>query len=109
MSIIKPMPAYLARLLSPDTTAVTFAPFGVYIKKQYLTDGVTVRHEFIHWRQQWEMALLPFYLWYGIEWSIRRIFGYPYEEVSFEREAYDNDEKITYLDNRLPYSWVKYL
>lgn len=28
---------------------------------------------------------------------------------SFEREAYENQYDITYLDERKPYAWVKYI
>lgn len=40
------------------------------------------------------MLILPFYIWYLIEWLIRLVvnFKMAYMSVSFEREAYRNDD-----------------
>ena len=32
-----------------------------------------------------------------------------YRNLSFEREAYGNENDFEYLKNRKPYSWIKYL
>ena len=55
--------------------------------------------------------LLFFYLWYLIEWLVRiPINGKgAYRSLSFEREAYDNDDNLKYLETRKPFSWFKYL
>ncbi len=72
-----------------------------------------VRHEMIHIRQQREMLVIPFYIWYVLEWLIRLPFygSYAYVNISFEREAYLNDslEYSEYLETRKPFSWFKYL
>lgn len=89
---------------------VTLAPFGIYLKKDYLKDPRIIRHELTHWKQQMEMLIIPFYLWYLIEWCIRLFMkGNAYRNISFEREAYNNDKKIYYLDKRKPFAWTKYL
>lgn len=71
------------------------------------------RHERIHGEQQKEMLLLPFYLWYGIEWLIRlciyRDSHKAYRNISFEQEAYENQEDIMYLERRRHFAWLKYL
>lgn len=72
---------------------------------------VTVNHETIHIKQQQEMLVIPFYLWYGIEFLVK-LFVYgndAYRNLSFEREAYTHEEDMEYLKNRKFYSWIKYL
>jgi len=80
--------------------------------RQELTDRV-VRHEEIHIRQQKEMIVIFFLLWYGIEWLLRLIQYRnrmtAYKNISFEREAYDNMSNIGYLNTRKAYSFIKYI
>lgn len=70
------------------------------------------RHEMIHGAQQKEMLLIFFFLWYGMEWVVRLIqyrnATTAYKNISFEREAYDNQDKTDYLDKRSHYTWAKY-
>ena len=92
---------------------ITLAPFGIYINQKYRTlENVSERtknHESIHWKQQLEMLIIPFYLWYLLEWVIKLfIYGKgAYRNLSFEREAYDNDDNLDYLKTRKKYCWVK--
>lgn len=80
--------------------------------RQELTDRV-IRHEEIHIRQQKEMLVIFFLLWYGIEWLLRLIQYRnrmtAYKNISFEREAYDNMSNIGYLETRKAYSFIKYI
>lgn len=95
-------------------TAMTLWPF-VFIRNEYAWtfDTIKERHENIHGRQQIEMLWVLFLLWYGIEWLVKLIYYRnritAYKNVSFEREAYENQYDITYLDERKPYAWVKYI
>lgn len=70
-----------------------------------------INHESIHIKQQEEMLIIPFYLWYIIEWAIKVpiyfSFRKAYYNISFEREAYDNDDNLSYLNNRKHYAWIK--
>ena len=80
--------------------------------RQEMTDRV-IRHEEIHIRQQKEMIVIFFLLWYGIEWLLR-IIQYrnrmtAYKNISFEREAYNNMSNIGYLNTRKAYSFIKYI
>ena len=70
-----------------------------------------INHEKIHWKQQMEMLIIFFYFWYLIEWFIRLFINgkAAYRSLSFEREAYDNDDNLEYLKTRKPYSWLKYM
>lgn len=68
-----------------------------------------INHESIHIKQQEEMLIIPFYIWYVTEWFIKLFFygKQAYYNISFEREAYDNDDNLSYLSNRKHYAWIK--
>ena len=74
---------------------------------------VLINHERIHLRQQLELGILPFYIWYGIEYLIRwfqhRDHYTAYRRISFEREAFANDQELTYLKHRPLWQFWQYL
>jgi hypothetical protein len=92
---------------------ITIFPF-VFLKHKYLkTDAILVNHENIHLKQQLELLILPFYLWYGLEFLIR-LFVYrnwikAYQNISFEREANRNEKDLNYLKSRSFWSFLKYI
>ena len=59
------------------------------------------------------LAGLAFYLWYGVEWLVRAVrlkdADRAYKAVSFEMEAYSNEDDPNYLENSNYFAWVKYL
>ena len=85
--------------------------FGLlFCKKDAKTNDVIVNHESIHTSQMKEMLYIPFYLWYVTEWLIKLLFkGNAYRNISFEREAYDNQYNLNYLKERKRYNWIKRL
>jgi hypothetical protein len=78
--------------------------------RMYPTD---IRHENIHGAQQKELLIIFFLLWYGIEWLVKLCYyrngTTAYKNICFEREAYDNETDIVYLDNRKHFSFIKYI
>ena len=72
-----------------------------------------VNHEKIHLRQQLEMLILPFFIWYFLEYLIRLIqyknAALAYQNISFEREAYANETDFNYLKNRTFFQFLKYI
>lgn len=91
-------------------SAITLWPF-VFTHDDM--DEETINHELIHGEQEKEMLFIPFLLWYGIEYIVRR-FQYgrhnkAYRNISFERESYANENNLEYLKNRKHFSWLKYL
>ena len=72
-----------------------------------------INHERIHLRQQIEMLVLPFYIWYLSEWLIRfascRNFDHAYRHISFEKEAYAMENDLEYLKGRRFWAFLKYL
>ena len=76
-------------------------------------DQVLLQHERIHLRQQLEMLVFPFFIWYVAEFLVRWIqyanHYRAYKNISFEREAYAHDLQTDYLVHRPFWSFLKYL
>lgn len=74
---------------------------------------VFVNHEKIHLRQQLELLIFPFFIWYFLEYLVRlvqyRNRHLAYRNISFEREAYDNELNLAYLKSRSILRFTKYL
>ncbi|OJU52984.1 MAG: hypothetical protein BGN96_17615 [Bacteroidales bacterium 45-6] len=89
--------------------------FGiVFARRECLPlSAVTINHEKIHTQQMRELAFFPFYLLYVAEWMFksirRRSFRQGYLSISFEREAYANQEDLSYLEKRKRWGFVKYM
>ena len=82
--------------------------FGILFCRKQL-DKIDINHEAIHTKQMQEMLYIPFYIWYIIEYLIKLFIGNSYRNLSFEREAYNNQYNLNYLNNRKHYSWIKYV
>lgn len=85
--------------------------FGIiFVRKGGVVNIVVLNHERIHTRQQLEMLILPFYIWYLVEWLIRlviyRNFEKAYYTIWFEREAFIHEEDLDYLSNRKFWAWM---
>lgn len=85
--------------------------FGVvFARKEYKElSQRTLNHEAIHTAQMREMLYIGFYIWYLIEWIVK-LFRYgrrAYENISFEREAYENQYDCTYLHKRKHWAWLR--
>ena len=110
-------------ILSPfmRVTGMSIFPFVIMRKefkdpftaKDKLKREKLIRHETIHFKQQIELLIIPFYILYISEFIIRFIihinFKKAYKNISFEQEANSNEEDFNYLEKRKLYSWVKYL
>ena len=97
---IIPFPGYKAINLF----GILFVREGAKISEQDLN------HESIHTAQMKEMLYIFFYIWYIVEWVIRLFKkGNAYRNISFEQEAYNNEDNLEYLNNRKHYEWFKYL
>lgn len=86
--------------------------FGIVFVKGECCNEV-LNHEKIHSRQMIELLVLPFYLFYFLEWIIRlmqyRTNYEAYLHISFEREAYENQKKLKYLEKRKKFNFVHYI
>ncbi len=91
---------------------LTFFPFVFIADKNDRLNKVFLNHEKIHIRQQLELFIVPFYLWYCIEflvlWFRYRNKSVAYRNIVFEKEAYTNESNFKYLKNRRFWSFLKF-
>jgi hypothetical protein len=94
--------------------AMTVFPF-IFVRREYKPIGKrTINHESIHLRQQMELLVIPFFIWYRTEYLFRAIrywsFKKAYKNISFEKEAFTNDKDDRYLEGtRKPFAFLHYL
>lgn len=92
-------------------SAVALWPFVILRNKQYIHDQVLINHEKIHLRQQLELIIVFFYLWYAIEFVINRIKGMDsrsaYHNIRFEKEAYLFERDLNYLKKRKCFAFLR--
>ena len=91
---------------------ITLFPF-IILNTRLSKIPAKINHETIHIKQQIELLVIFFYIFYILE-HIFRVFQYGsfregYRNISFEREAYANEKNLDYLSNRKWYSFLKYL
>ncbi len=88
-------------------------PFIFLRDKKMKTDKVLINHEKIHLMQQKEMLFFLFFVWYFTEFFIRwmcyRKIMKAYRNISFEREAYSNDQDLEYIYNRKFWNFLSYM
>jgi hypothetical protein len=100
-------------LLGKGFKGVSIWPF-VILKYPWLKDDrLFINHERIHLRQQLELLLIFFYLWYFAEFVIGMCkYGSAYKaylNISFEREAYKMETDAHYLSRRKSWAFLNYL
>jgi hypothetical protein len=80
--------------------------FVIFIAKDAGNPEATLRHEKVHFWQQLETMVIPFFLLYLAFYVIRRMRGFNHSEayhgIPFELEAHEGSYK------RKPYAWLKY-
>lgn len=101
------------KLVPKGYEGISIFPF-IFVKKlDDKNNFVLIQHEKIHIRQQLELLVLPFYIWYFIEFLIKFVLlkdkNKAYQSISFEKEAYANETKLNYLETRLFWGFLKYI
>jgi hypothetical protein len=95
----------------PKIDGIALWPFVLIASKE--ANSIVLNHERIHLRQQIEMLVLPFYVWYLAEWILYyfkfKDWDKAYRHISFEKEAYKNDRNLNYLKTRRFWGFLKYL
>lgn len=94
-------------------SGITLYPF-IFLKKQcQKKDAVLMNHERIHLKQQIELLVVFFYLWYVIEFVVRLIiynnWNNAYRNISFEQEAYSNESNLRYIKKRPRWAFLNYI
>lgn len=99
-------------LLGKGFKGISLWPFVVLRHKKSAKDPVFINHERIHLKQQQELLVLPFYLVYLAEFGLRylkyRNSYKAYRNISFEREAYENEADLHYCKNRKLWGFMDY-
>lgn len=95
--------------------AFTLAGFPlIIVKEKHLLDSdKRINHEMIHFWQSIYLLIIGFWIFYILNFIIN-LFIYrnankAYRNIILEREAYDNDDDLTYLFHRKPYGWINYI
>jgi hypothetical protein len=103
-------PVWLSKISPIEVSAVSFA-FFVWSRGKI--NKTTRRHETIHYHQQLELLFIFQWLLYGSFWLLGMVRyrdrKKAYYENPFEREAYANAKKTTYLSKRPLWNWRNYL
>jgi hypothetical protein len=88
--------------------AITLFPF-IFIRDE--GDEVLIRHETIHIKQQLELLIVGFYVWYLVDYLYRLIKirnpAWAYYKIIFEQEAYANERDENYLSNRKLWGFLR--
>ncbi|GAL61084.1 hypothetical protein JCM19300_4022 [Algibacter lectus] len=105
---------FISKYLVPKGySGITLYPFVFLKTKKMKNDTVLLNHEKIHLKQQLELLILPFYIWYVLEFVFRFIqhknWHVAYINISFEKEAYVNERNLQYLNERRFWRFLKYL
>ncbi|HNU58604.1 MAG TPA: hypothetical protein PKI08_01485 [Aquaticitalea sp.] len=104
----------VSRFLVPKGySGIALFPFVFVRHASSRFDAQFVNHEKIHLRQQLELLVLPFFVWYMVEFLVRfaqyRHWRLAYRNISFEREAYANESNLIYLKVRSFWNFLKFL
>ena len=98
----------LSKIAPIEIGAIALFPF--VFTRSHVTE-VTKRHETIHFQQQLELGIIPFYLIYLWDYFKIRKKGYfgwiAYMQIRAEREAHLNDTNSEYLQKRVRWEWLK--
>lgn len=91
--------------------AITLYPFIFVRNGSDKYDKVLINHERIHLRQQLELLVIIFYIWYILDYFIKLCKlgsrSKAYRNIIFEREAYDNQDNLDYLKSRKCYQYLR--
>jgi len=106
------LPILFNFLIKQDVIAMALWPF-IFIKYNTLKRNPRLlNHERIHLRQQLEMGIIFFYLLYVVEFFFHFIkhknINTAYFAISFEKEAFANDNNLSYLKERKFWGWRSY-
>ncbi|QIL42583.1 hypothetical protein G7074_09175 [Pedobacter sp. HDW13] len=86
-------------------------PFILVKSARLKNDAELINHEKIHLRQQLELLILPFYIFYLLNYFINLIkyrnHHLAYRNIIFEKEAYHHEHNMQYLKNGSWYGWFK--
>lgn len=90
---------------------VTLFPFIILRSVEDKKNTYLINHERIHLRQQLELLVVFFYIWYVFDFIRHYIkvkdTKIAYKQIVFEREAYQNEYNLDYLTTRKFFSFLR--
>ena len=101
------VPVFLSHFTPITIGAITIGPF--VFSRGEMSEEIK-NHEAIHWQQYIDTGIIGFiplyYLFYF--WNLVRYRDgkTAYYMIPFEKEAYDNDKNLEYLETRKRFSWL---
>ncbi len=109
--IVVVSPLFMKVFTEKRVAAITLFPFIILRRPEMKKRKKLINHEKIHIQQQLELLIIGFYIWYLLEYVIR-LLRYQnhysaYRQISFEQEAYDNEDNPDYLANRKLWAFCK--
>ena len=88
-------------------------PFILVRNAQLKENPILIRHETIHFWQEVELLIIPFYILYLANYIVNRFkhqnHHKAYLNIVFEREAYMNEANPNYLKKRKAWAWFKFI
>lgn len=87
-------------LVPKGYVAITIFPFIFVRTIENKQDVILINHEKIHLAQQKELLVILFYIAYLFELIFKG-----YKNISFEKEAYNNEKNLKYLEKRRLFAW----
>jgi len=86
-------------------------PFILLKSAKLKADPEIINHEKIHLRQQLELLILPFYVFYLLNYLINRLryqnHELAYRKIIFEQEAYLHEKDLQYLKKGNYFGWMR--
>lgn len=99
-------------LKNTKINGITLFPFIILRNKADKTNSVLINHEKIHLRQQLELLIVFFYIWYVFDYFFRyyklKNGHLAYKSICFEREAYAMESDLDYLKKRKLWGFWKF-
>ena len=106
-------PLFIRVLTGNFARAMAIFPFIFLRDKALKSEAMVIIHEKIHFAQQKEMLILPFFILYTLEYLIHRFKGkthiQAYFAISFEKEAYYFESDLDYLKTRKWFQWRMFI
>lgn len=83
----------------------------VFIRCGGKVTDLELNRQAIHTEQMKPLLGVFYYLWYGVEWLVKlpRYGSRARRNVSFVREAWENQSDPEYLNSRARFAWLDYL
>lgn len=100
-------------LKNTKINGITLFPFIFLRKNRDKCNKILVNHEKIHLRQQIELLVIFFYIWYVAEyyyWYFKlKNKDLAYRKICFEQEAYTMEYDFNYLKKRKFWNFIKFI